>query len=367
MLADRLQESLAGGGCAVVIRNTVGLAQETYLALRDTLKTDGIEVELFHARFPFGRRSEIENAVLRRFGKEGGAAERDKRVLVATQVVEQSLDLDFDVMVSDVAPVDLVLQRAGRLHRHDRGSRVAGVAEPRLWLIKPPLREDGLPDFRRYDKVYARLILFRSYLALSLVGQKVGFVRLPDDLESLVEQVYGDELPAIPDGWKAALAESHRELVEKQERQALDAADVAISPPDESPLAQQSHQLEEDDPEAARRIQAHTRDSEPTVQLIVVYRIGDGDYLDPLGREPFDETDKPGLKRTRRLLDNELTISHRGCVHFHIKHRTTPAGWRECGLLRHHRLLRVDEHGYSLPGDFFLKIDPEVGIRFTDD
>jgi hypothetical protein len=73
----------------------------------------------------------------KRFGKEGTPAERNKRVLVATQVVEQSLDLDFDLMLSDVAPVDLVLQRAGRLHRHERGSRPRGVARPQLWLIEP--------------------------------------------------------------------------------------------------------------------------------------------------------------------------------------------------------------------------------------
>ena len=74
-LAEKLRQSLADGGCAAVIRNTVGLAQETYLQLRDALKDDGITVELFHARFPFGRRMEIENAVLKRFGKEGGPAE----------------------------------------------------------------------------------------------------------------------------------------------------------------------------------------------------------------------------------------------------------------------------------------------------
>ena len=125
-----------------MIRNTVGLAQETYLRLRDALKEDGITVELFHARFPFGRRKEIEDAVLKRFGKDGGASgAATSGVLVATQVVEQSLDLDFDVMVSDVAPVDLVLQRAGRLHRHARGLRPAGVAEPRLWLIEPEVKE----------------------------------------------------------------------------------------------------------------------------------------------------------------------------------------------------------------------------------
>ncbi len=206
-LVQMLRQSLADGGCAAVIRNTVGLAQETYLRLRDALNADGIRVELFHARFPFGRRMKIERRVLRRYGTKGEQfrKRRQRVVLVATQVIEQSLDLDFDVMVSDVAPVDLVLQRAGRLHRHDGRTRPAGVAEPRLWLIEPPSK-DGLPDFKRYDKVYARFVLLRSYLALKAVEA----VLLPADLERFVEQVYGAVPLAIPDAWQAALAEARR-------------------------------------------------------------------------------------------------------------------------------------------------------------
>ncbi len=136
-LADELRQSLAKGGCAAVIRNTVGLAQGTYLELKKffqkEIESGELQLDLFHARFPFGRRKQIEEDVLQWFGrtKDDGVNENGcivstphrptKAILVATQVVEQSLDLDFDVMISDVAPVDLVLQRAGRLHRHARG------------------------------------------------------------------------------------------------------------------------------------------------------------------------------------------------------------------------------------------------------
>jgi CRISPR-associated endonuclease/helicase Cas3 len=358
-LADRLRETLKDGGCAAVIRNTVGLAQATYLCLRDALESHGIVVELFHARFPFGRRMEIENAVLERFGKDGELAGRDKRVLVATQVVEQSLDLDFDVMVSDVAPVDLVLQRAGRLHRHDRGRRPEGVAEPRLWLIDTT-RNEGPPEFGPSGYVYARFVLLRSYIALKAVEA----IRLPDDLERFVEQVYGQEPLAIPDGWQASLDECQRKLREKQENQQLDATDVAINDPDQAPLEQQNHQLDDDDPEASKRIRAQTRDSGPTVQLVVIYHLGGRDYLDSGGLEPFDEADEPDVKRTRRLLNNEVTISQHKCVMFYSR-QPVPRGWRDRGMLRHHRLLRVGANGNSLPGSFFLRMDHELGIRFT--
>ena len=358
-LAEKLRQALADGGCAVVIRNTVGLAQATYLRLRDELTADGIAVELFHARFPFGRRMEIEDAVLTRFGKDGGPAERNKRLLVATQVVEQSLDLDFDLMVSDVAPVDLVLQRAGRLHRHKR-ERPAGVAVPRLWLIEPEVKE-GLPDFGPSERVYARFVLLRSSLALRAVEA----VRLPGDLEYLVEQVYGTKPLKIPAGWQAALDDSAKELNEKQDNQQLNATEAAINEPDQSPLEQQSQQLEEDDPEASRKIQALTRDSDPTVRLIVVYHLGGRDYLDPAGLEPFDETDMPDPGRIRRLLANEVTLSHPGCVACYAR-RPGPSRWRKRGMLRFHRIVRVDGQGTALPGEFPLWVDREQGIRFKE-
>jgi CRISPR-associated endonuclease/helicase Cas3 len=273
-LAERLRLSLVGGGCAAVIRNTVGLAQETYKRLRDALKEHGIEVELFHARFPFGRRREIETAVLKRFGKDGGPAQRDKRVLVATQVVEQSLDLDFDIMVSDVAPVDLVLQRAGRLQRHERGPRPTGVAQPRLWLMEPG-EKDGLPDFGPSEFVYARYVLLRSYIALKAVEA----IRLPDDLEHFVEQVYGTDGLPVPPGWQAALDQAKRELDEEQRSQRKKAKGVMIHrPDDEDLLRQQNAQLDEDNPEAANKIRAATRDTDPTVQVVLVYHLDGCDY-----------------------------------------------------------------------------------------
>jgi CRISPR-associated endonuclease/helicase Cas3 len=368
-LAKTLRESLAAGGCAAVIRNTVGLAQETYLELKNQLEPDKIRVELFHARFPFGRRMKIERRVLRRYGTRGKQfnKRRQRVVLVASQVVEQSLDLDFDLMVSDVAPVDLALQRAGRLHRHERGSRPAGVADPQLWLIEPPTK-DGLPHFKPYDKVYARFVLLRSYIACKAVQGKPGqAIRLPDDLEGFIEQVYGGEGLPIPGGWESALDHAQRELVAHQKDQRRKAKNVMIyCPNDEDLLRPPNAPLDEDNPEAHEKIRAATRDTEPSIQLVLVYRIEGRDFLDDSGREPFDEADKPNIARTRRLLDNEVTINHRGCMAFYGG-QPVPRGWRERGMLQHHRVVRVDERGKSLPGDFVLRVDSELGVRFQDD
>ncbi len=362
-LPDQLRQSLAAGGCAVVIRNTVGLAQKTYSELRGALEGANISVELLHARFPFGRRAEIEDAVKSRFGPDGRSEGRDRRVLVATQIVEQSLDLDFDLMLTDVAPVDLVLQRAGRLHRHERGLRPPGVNEPRLVLIAPG-EKDGLPDFGDSERwIYERFVLLRSYLALTGTGD--GVVHLPDDLEVLVEQVYGDGGLDVPDSWGNDLNAAQRKMEVKKIAKRQKAAGIAIFGPDEGPLEQQMLSLEEDDPEAAKRIQAQTRDADPDIRLIVIYQIDGRDFLDAAGQEPFSEKDRPNLERVRRLLRNEVSLSHGGCVAHYVA-RPVPKGWQKHGLLRHHRIVRVDSRGVSLTkkGEYKIFVDNDLGVVY---
>jgi hypothetical protein len=141
---------------------------------------------------------------------------------------------------------------------------------------------------------------------------------------------------------------------------------MVYRPDDEDLLWQQNAQLDEDNPEAAEKIRAATRDTEPTLPVILVYHIEGRDSLDDSGREPFDEADEPDLVRIRRLLDNEVTINHRGCVAFYAG-RPVPAGWRERGMLRHHRVVRIDASGASLPTEYPLRFDRDIGVEFTRD
>jgi len=181
-LADRVLESVRDGGCAAVIVNTVSTAQSIYRLIQSGASPD-TEVSLFHARFPAWRRAELEALVITQFGKEEGSRRPPRAVLVATQVVEQSLDLDFDIMFTELAPVDLVLQRAGRLWRHERASRP--IATPTLILLEPSA--DSL-DFGGSEKIYSRLLLLRTLGALSSRDA----IQLPHDFRPLVEAVYAN-------------------------------------------------------------------------------------------------------------------------------------------------------------------------------
>ncbi|MBT1165791.1 CRISPR-associated helicase Cas3' [Bifidobacterium simiarum] len=201
-LIQLLKERLREGGCAVVIRNTVSRAQKTYDVLRSRLDMD---VTLAHSRFLAFDRARIDRDLIDRYGKTGSSDQRSG-VVVATQVVEQSLDVDFDLMITDIAPIDLILQRAGRLHRHHRGEheshRPSPLREARLIITGVERWHDNAPpEFSRgLENVYQRYLLMRSLAALKISSQKSNMISVPDDIPRLVQTVYGN-VPLCPRSW----------------------------------------------------------------------------------------------------------------------------------------------------------------------
>ena len=193
--------------CVCWIRNTVAEARLGYESLRQ--KYSAWHIDLFHARFALSDRLEIEKRVVDSFGKNSTGEERKGRVVIATQVVEQSLDVDFDVMITDLAPVDLVIQRAGRLCRHTRdklGNRTNDSDErgtPVLYVLTPqPVDEpedrwliDLFPQGRFVYGNHGQL-----WLTARLLENKKGF-HVPEDVRELTEGVFGTESQyLIPEG-----------------------------------------------------------------------------------------------------------------------------------------------------------------------
>jgi len=193
--AIELIESSAGEGqCLCWIRNTVDDATEVYRQLLHRGNIPPENLLLFHSRFAFTDRMEIENQALAWFGKDSTPEQRGGKVLIATQVIEQSLDLDLDVMISDIAPIDLLIQRAGRLQRHQRGPR----QPPTLHILAPDWQPDAKPGWlgetlRGAGVVYAdHACLWRTQAVL----REKGAIRMPDDARELVESVYEEWSPA---------------------------------------------------------------------------------------------------------------------------------------------------------------------------
>ncbi|MEV7815538.1 HD domain-containing protein [Streptomyces flaveolus] len=188
------------GGTVLVVCNTVADAQETYLRLRERFDErsheQGGDVQLLHARFPGDVREARTREVTQGLGRTGPRPLR--RIVVATQVVEQSLDLDADLAISDLAPLSLLLQRAGRCWRHEhywarhgypggRG-RPAWASGPQLVVLDPIAAGGQTP--RQWGEVYSEYLLITT--SRTLAGIQGGTVSVPGDVQDLVEAVHGD-------------------------------------------------------------------------------------------------------------------------------------------------------------------------------
>lgn len=355
------------GGCALVLCNTVRTAQACARHFASLWPEE--ELQVFHARFPFSSRKAREDAALAAFGKKGSRPRR--AVLVATQVVEQSLDLDFDLILSEVAPVDLVLQRVGRLHRHER-ARPAGLAQATLALAAPVLDEHGVPSFGQgSEKVYGPLLLWRSW---EVLRARDGLA-VPEDLDSLVAAVYDDVAtpcgslsPQQLEAWQAFLAEWRREgqVTEGIARDRVVALPKEGAEEDPPSLTELTHLgLFDEDAKVHRAWRAETRLTQPTVTVVCAWAQADGTWRFPSGVS-LDLQAKLGLEEVRAVMEAAVSLSNPGVV-FGLRALTEPvlrpAAWQRHAWLQDFVLLPLDEQGhFSGLAGWRLHLDPLVGL-----
>lgn len=379
-IVEALRAQLANGGCAAVICNTISRAQRVYRAIKDAKLIDPARDDesliLFHARFPMAWREGIEYAVLDRFGpnrdKENpNPARPRKAIVVATQVIEQSLDLDFDVMITDHAPADLLLQRAGRLHRHQVNDTKR--AHPYRLTIAAPEVADGLPKFDRADKlVYDEYILLRSWLVLC--GRAASTITIPDDLSEVVEQVYGDLPPESADAaLKVALdrAQAISQLDEGQER--FKAKQRLIPLPHGDVLHAENLELEEDNPLVHKTFQALTRSDKPGINVVCLHRLNGALYFDPAGKsEAIDPTRKPNKDTARESARHAVVIRRPDLEALLLAPpadedaKRLLARWKKVAALRYHRVLIFGGDVCVLPGaSISLVLSREYGLEIV--
>ncbi|MGO9274067.1 MAG: CRISPR-associated helicase Cas3' [Terriglobia bacterium] len=359
-LTDTLSRQLEHGGCAAVICNTVNRSIEVYKHLREKLKNT--ECSLFHARTLQMWRREREEEVLRKFGKGEKQPDgtytnphRPKRaVLVATQVIEQSLDLDFDVMVSEIAPIDLLLQRLGRLHRHPR-RRPAGLETPQF-IVLCDAEETGPPPEsfgKNIEYVYDRYVLLRTWLALRQRKQ----LEIPTEIEALVEAVYGESEMDCGDEWKGALKEAKEQMEHACSESAKVAGGLLVCEPKcPSDLIEDFNtQLADDeDPQVHKTVRAATREGEPSITVVML-------------REDTILRHGPGISEVRSLLGRSAKLSHRGIFQWLLDQGESPTEWTRNAHLRHARLLRLDGQNQGRVGSYILTVNKELGVVIEKD
>lgn len=350
-------ETLPRGGCGAIICNTVARAQETYQTMSSSLPA--WEVLLFHARMPAKCRRAIEEQVLAKFGKTGSRPERS--ILVATQVVEQSLDLDFDWMASDFSPVDLLLQRAGRLWRHMdvRPMSMRPVDCPLLTLLCDGADND--PHFGDSAYVYDEYALLRSWLALSSVRK----IAIPAGIEFFVERAYGTERSIPPD--LLDRLNKGRDAYDRQRKKDEHAAQAVLIPepcrPDSLLRRFNADLADSDDPTVHDSVRAATRLGRPSLTIVCLdERSG---QLFPFGSDlPIDLGVSPDHPTVLALMDAAVSISH-PAIYCALKNATaenSPTSWRRNSHLRHTRLIRFNGGETTVAGRL-LRLSAILGLE----
>ncbi len=291
--------------------------------------------------------------------------------MVATQVAEQSFDVDVDLLVTDLAPIDLLLQRVGRLHRHDRPAtqRPPGLRRPKVIVGGLLLRADAAPGWPGGSRaVYGDHLLLRSAALVADAATGTGW-SVPVDVPGLVATGYGEE-PLGPPEWADSAARARQVWAEREQRRETNAAGFLLSGEDDlgkntlDGLHERSTAPLDDEEKAA----AVVRDGEESAEVVLVRR-GPAGYLTLGGRTlgpngdaavSDDSVLEEVVGATIRLpAIKEITAAARAEL-------APLPGWRHKGhdpWLRRARALVLDDELSVVLGTYRLTYNDEVGLR----
>ncbi|MDO5027508.1 MAG: CRISPR-associated helicase Cas3' [Tissierellia bacterium] len=267
-IMDLVEEISNQGGNIGIIVNTVKKAQELTKLLINQYGKD--KVFLLHSAFISSHRSEKERELLYMIGKD--ASRPEFKIIIGTQVMEQSLDIDFDVLITDLAPMDLLIQRIGRLHRHEI-KRPDFHKQARVYV----LGTDKELDFEEgTSHIYHPYILTRTQYFLP------DRIIIPSDISFLVQQVYGDD--EIELGDKDDLYQTYKSSYIAYKREKEDRAKVyLLSKPKQKKRRLGINSIKgwlDWDNDSKKRseeeIMAQVRDIESTIEVIALKKVGRG-------------------------------------------------------------------------------------------
>lgn len=261
-LVDIVNAKIKDGGVAGIIVNTVKRAEE----IADLMPKDILTI-ILHSAFLAPDRQKIEEKLQSMIGKN--AARPPRLVVIGTQVLEQSLDIDLDVLFTDIAPMDLILQRVGRLHRHNI-KRPKGLQTPQLYIL-------GINDYGDYGK--SNEYIYEKYLLMKTDHFLKDKIALPDDISKLVQQVYDTATDSEVSGLKEARAK-----FDKDQKKSKNKAKVfQIAEPKQHKRRGTIHKWLDwdlpDDRQGEIKAQAAVRDIQETLEVILLKEIDHQFYL----------------------------------------------------------------------------------------
>lgn len=394
-LAERWQEevcrAVAAGGCVAVVHNTVDRAQATYDELCSRVGAE--RVTLLHSRFLSTARVERERRLREMLGppgSDGNSSDRPRGyVVIGTQVLEQSLDIDLDLMVSDIAPIDLLLQRGGRVHRHRRaaGARPASLAEPTLLIAGVETSDAGRPPTLDSGAVavYGKAALLRALVVLHphLRGCAID---LTTDLPNVVAEAYRADLPS-PIGWEGDWLTAEKTRLANETRMREEAAPYLLPPPNNQSamVGLLVSRSDEPDDDGSARSRARVRDTDESIEVIVVRRSGgqvtpmpeaglpEGTILPTELGSPADDVARRLAACTVRLPAAMTPPWRDGGGYMAIdrvindleKHCSQLQGWSQSPWLKGELVLILDECNRAVIDGWELTYDADHGLRHT--
>jgi CRISPR-associated endonuclease/helicase Cas3 len=381
VIGDDLRELLAelrhrteDGGCVLVICNTIRRAQEVYAELVEEFTDEG-EVELHHSAFIASSRADKEDRLREELGPTArrGAGRPHRRFVVATQVAEQSLDIDADLLVTDIAPMDLIIQRIGRLHRHQRPSndRPNRLQEATV-LVRGVVETEPVPEFDEGTAfVYDGKILLATFAVLQKQLVPRGF-RRPGDVVDLVQEVYGPD-PAIPEEWQEIWRRACEAHEKDRDAAAHRSSTFQIPGPksatDLSTLFARYHDDKNNRTEEAGA--AQVRDSDPTIEVIPI--IGDEYGYLPLGVDSsaaLSMNEAPDFAMAKVLAASTVRLPAKLSKYESVFNTVidqlemqTPVGWSQHYLLKGQVALVLDDEWRTELAGHEVSYSDDLGLR----
>lgn len=252
-----IKHAVEAGACIGIICNVVSRAQHFAEFAR---KIEDATVILYHAQYVIPDRAEKEEILIKAVGKHSEFSKRKGTVVVGTQVLEQSLDIDFDLLITDLCPMDLLLQRIGRLHRHRRADRPQDYTCAKCIVL-------GTTEFdKRTVNIYTEWLLMRTN---SLLPDAIS---IPDDIDSLVRDTYNAVEPNNDEEREALDEYNHRRAFKKQKAQAY-----LMPPPQDKRYNNDLHDwLNNGITDSENTALAAVRDGISSIEAIVMVQHSDG-------------------------------------------------------------------------------------------
>ncbi|AHI19487.1 MAG: CRISPR-associated helicase/endonuclease Cas3 [Corynebacterium casei] len=368
-------EALVGeGGCLLIICNTIARAQSAFRELRERFQ-DPDEVVLHHSGFIAWERMAKEAKLRKELGPDShiSSGRPSRRIVVATQVAEQSLDIDADALITDFAPMDLLVQRIGRVHRHRRpdSDRPERLREPKVFLRGVEVQPPDLEFESGTAAVYDTKVLISTYRELMDGQGGLRNFRRPDDTAPFVRATYSPG-QLVPKGWEVVWNEAVAESNAKKSSALKRSQNFRIPSPWSAKHLKELFDLGIKDSEEAGL--AQVRDIEPTIEVIPIVVLENGYRLWGENEQIVDPNEDLDYQTARKLAASTVRLPGR-ITKFESDFLAvidaleigTPISWNKHYLLKGSVALCLEEVGETTLGRHSVRYSSDLGIEILNE